>query len=144
MLEEIIKRFLQEVEQMFLRVRYPMYMIKVEEIGMDKFRVTFAFPPLGAPDVVSRHVQLLANDVIVIDEQLPKDTFTYTVEVEEGVPNKLRLSDKDNAGNEAVDALEFEWTQVDNVPPVMVGALKIKNVEEIFPEGEGPVTAKKK
>ena len=99
------------------------------ENGMLKF--VLVMPPVGAADVVKRHltVSVGSSDPMVLE--LAADAVESSVlEGEDGYAVVGSLVDEDDVGNKS-EAREFSFVLVDTIAPPQPGEMGLKVVEEV-------------
>lgn len=139
--------FLKELEEFFrlLRIslenaekpiKFPLYLVAVEQIGVGMFRYKFSLPPVNpvnpTDEVVNREITKLLDgnsDPVIL---LLKDALlTDWLSGDEGQTLRVELRDIDNAGNKA-DPLFLEFVVTDTVAPIKAeGGIGIDSVEEV-------------
>lgn len=108
---------------------------------MTKFGVTLSLPPKAASDVKVRHLSQKNGGEAATVVDLDKEVISFEVIVPSGIPCHVELADEDFDGNVAQVPLFIDFTQVDNVPPVMTGHIGVSAVRQIDEPDDVPAPA---
>jgi hypothetical protein len=101
------------------------------QITMTQFGITFALPPVGAPDVATRELTTTVNGVSSIVAMTGQPTISDEVVFNLNDDVTVTLVDIDGSGNHSPASAPFTFVVTDTVPPPTPGTLSQASVRQI-------------
>ena len=91
-----------------------------------------SLPPLGAPDVVVRTLELTVDGVKEFINVVPADSKSIELPpVKEGATVKIRLEDIDDRGNASLWGADVTFVSADTIAPPAPGRVGVELVSEV-------------
>ena len=130
----ILRNILRAIRAWLFRYTYKPGKVVVYIIRGDKMGLVYkaSLPPLGAPDVVVRTLELTVDGVKEFINVVPVDSkYIELPPVKEGATVKIRLQDIDDRNNGSLWGADVTFVSADTIPPPAPGQVSVEVTSEV-------------
>jgi hypothetical protein len=130
----VLRSILRIIRAWLFRYTYKPGKVVIYIIRGDKMGLVYkaSLPPLGAPDVAVRTLELTVDGVKEFINVVPVDSKSIELPpVKEGATVKIRLEDIDDRGNASLWGADVTFVSADTIAPPAPGQVSVELVSEV-------------
>ena len=135
----VLRSILRIIRAWLFRYTYKPGKVVIYIIRGDKMGLVYkaSLPPLGAPDVVVRTLELTVDGVKEFINVVPVDSKSIELPpVKEGATVSIRLSDIDDRQNASLWGADVTFVSADTIAPPAPGQVSVELVSEVADAAE--------
>lgn len=135
----VLKVILRFIRVLLFKYTYKPDQVKIYIVRGDKMGLVYkaSLPPLGAPDVVVRTLELTVDGVKEFINVVPPSLKTVELPpVKEGATVSIRLQDIDDRSNASLWGSDVTFVSADTIAPPAPGQVSVELVSEVSDEAK--------